>query len=79
VREVIVYSRRGCHLCEQLIDEIEPLLRGRAKLLVRNVDTEPSWAEAYGWDIPVVVFAGTEVCRHKLDRAALQAALSSDM
>jgi thioredoxin reductase (NADPH) len=77
VREVIVYSRRGCHLCEQLIDEIEPLLRGRAALRVRDVDTEPSWADAYGWDIPVVFIDGAELCRHRLDRAALQSALDS--
>jgi thioredoxin reductase (NADPH) len=78
VREVIVYSRRGCHLCEQLIDELEPLLRGHARLLVRDVDADHAWAEAYGWDIPVVVVEGTEVCRHQLDRIALQAALGRE-
>ena len=77
MREVIVYSRRGCHLCEQLIDEVEPLLRGRASLVVRDIDTDPSWVEAYGLDIPIVYIGAQEICRHQLNRAALNTALAT--
>ena len=79
MREVIVYSRRGCHLCEQLIDEVEPLLRGRASLVVRDVDADPAWAAAYGLDIPLLFLGAEEVCRHRLDRSALQSALAKDV
>lgn len=77
MREVIVYSRRGCHLCELLIDEVEPLVRGRAVVTVRDVDTHPEWANAFGSDVPVVLVDGFEVCRHRLDRQALLSALAA--
>ena len=31
---ISVYSRQGCHLCEQLIEELLPLIRGRLDLEV---------------------------------------------
>ncbi len=67
----VVYSRRGCHLCEQLLEEIEPLVRGRAALSVRDVDQRPEWREAYGQRVPVVCCDGDEVCQYNLDRRAV--------
>ncbi len=73
---VQIYSRPGCHLCEQLIEEIAPLLRGRARLTVLNVDSRADWQEDYGNRVPVVEIDGRFVCEHKLDRAALHSVLS---
>lgn len=73
---VQIYSRPGCHLCEQLIEEIAPLLRGRARLAVLNVDSRADWQEDYGNRVPVVEIDGRFVCEHKLDRAALHSVLS---
>ncbi len=73
---VQIYSRPGCHLCEQLIEEIAPLLGGRTKLEVFNIDTRPDWQEAYGTRVPVVEIDGGLVCEHRLDRAALHKVLS---
>lgn len=75
MREVLVYSRRGCHLCEELLDEVEPLCRGRASLAVLDVDSAAELREAYGLDIPVLLVDGFEVCRHRLDKSAFLAAL----
>jgi len=75
VREVIVYSRRGCHLCEELIATAEPLCRGRAELIVRDVDTRAEWVDLYGYEVPVLLVDGDEVCRHRLDETAFRAAL----
>ena len=66
-----VYSRRGCHLCEDLLAELEPLLRGRAAVKVVDIDGDPSLAMQYGVSIPVVCAGGRELCRHVLDRAAV--------
>ena len=71
-----VYSRPGCHLCEQLIEEIAPLLRGRARLEVLNIDSRPEWQEEYGARVPVVEIDGRCICEHRLDRAALHRVLS---
>jgi len=75
VREVIVYSRRGCHLCEVMLQKAEPLCRGLAEIIVRDVDTQAEWADRYGLDVPVLILDGAEVCRHEFDDEAFLAAL----
>ena len=77
MREVLVYSRHGCHLCEVWLTAAEPLCRGPADRIVRDVDTRPEWVEAYGFDVPVLLVDGTEVCRHQLDEQALRDALGN--
>ncbi len=73
---VIVYSRPGCHLCEQLIGELAPLLRGRAELEVRDIDGHGPWERQFGTRIPVVEIAGRVICEFHLDRDAVEEALA---
>ena len=70
-RAFIVYSRRGCHLCEDLIGELEPLLSGRGRLEIRDVDDNPDWVREYGLRVPVVVCDDDEICQYNLDRQAV--------
>jgi hypothetical protein len=69
VLEFVIYSRRGCHLCEEMLEEIEPLCRGKASLVVRDVDENAEWAERYGIYVPVLYVDETEICRYQLDRS----------
>ncbi len=73
--KIRVYSRPGCHLCELLIDELLPLIRGRLDLEVLNIDTRPEWTERYGIRIPVVEYAGRTLCQYHLDAAAIRSVL----
>ncbi len=66
-----VFSRRGCHLCEDLLAELEPLLRGQAIIEVVDIETDPALIERYGVSIPVVCAGERELCRHTLDRPAV--------
>ncbi|HSG96406.1 MAG TPA: glutaredoxin family protein [Woeseiaceae bacterium] len=66
-----VYSRQGCHLCDQLLEELLPMIRGRLELEIRDIDTNPAWHERFWEDIPVVEFEGRVICRHFLDRDAI--------
>ena len=74
---LIVYSRPGCHLCEKLIEELLPLIRGRAELEVVNIDTRADWTKAYGSLIPLVELNGHALCHYHLDRDAVVAALDA--
>lgn len=67
----VVYSRRGCHLCELLLEQLEPLLHGRAGLEVRDVDEDPDWQAEYHERVPVVVCDGELICQYNLDRQAV--------
>jgi hypothetical protein len=69
--EIRVYSRPGCHLCEQLVEELLPLIRGRLELEVIDIDTRAEYASKYGMRIPVVEYDGHTVCQHTLDKERL--------
>lgn len=71
-----LYSRPGCHLCEQLLEEVLPLLRGRAAIEVINIDEDAELQQRFGTRIPVLALADTIVCEARLDLVALQAALA---
>lgn len=77
MREFVVYSRRGCHLCDDMLEALEPLCRGRASLIVRDVDTREEWAAAYGVYVPVLFADGQEISRYQMDREAVIALLAS--
>jgi len=72
-RLITVYSRRGCHLCEDLLAELESWLRGRARIRVVDVDGDEALREAYGLRVPVVCAGDLELCQYRLDRARVQA------
>ena len=69
--ELVVYSRRGCHLCELLLGELESLVRGKANICVRDVDDSPEWQATYGERVPVVCCNGNEICHYHLDKVAV--------
>ena len=71
-----VYSRRGCHLCELLIEELLELLQGRMELRIHDIDTREDWRQEYDTRIPVVKYDGEFICQYHLDREALAKILS---
>ena len=69
--EFIVYSRQECHLCEILLEELGLLVRGRAQIVVRDVDADPAWIARYSDRVPVVCCDGAVICQYNLDRQAV--------
>ena len=72
-----VYSRRGCHLCELLIEELLPLIDGRMELEVCDIDTREDWRQEYDTRVPVVLYDGDVICQYHLDREALARTLGN--
>jgi hypothetical protein len=67
-----VYSRNYCHLCEEMITGLRLLQAGfRFELEIVDVDQDPELDRCYGEQVPVLVHAGDEICRHRLDAAVL--------
>ncbi|MGH8529078.1 MAG: glutaredoxin family protein [Nevskiales bacterium] len=79
VVELVLYSRLGCHLCEQMQAELAELGAELAfALRVEDVDRNAAWRAAYGNEIPVLTTVdGREICRHVLDPGALRAYLAA--
>ncbi len=78
MREIVVYSRRGCHPCEVLIEALLPLVRNRAEVSVQDVDSRPEWRDEYGLRVPVVEFEGRVLCQFELDADAVLRALAGE-
>ena len=65
--EFILYSRPGCHLCDEMLEELAPLIDGRdASVRVVDVDGNPGLKERYGLRIPVLTLGEEEVCATRL-------------
>jgi hypothetical protein len=71
-----VFSRRGCHLCEIMIEELLPLIRDIAELRVHDIDSRDDWREAYDVRVPVIELNGIVLSEFTLDRGRVLAALS---
>ena len=72
-----LYHRPGCHLCDDMLDELEALCRGRqVSIELVDVDGDPRLGRRFGRDIPVLTAGDREICRHRLDAGAVLAALA---
>ena len=65
--EVILYTRPGCHLCDQAKRAIESADCADAYTLTEvNIETSEQLLDQYRNDIPVITINGIEAFRHKL-------------
>jgi hypothetical protein len=71
-----VYSRRGCHLCDVLVEALLPLVRDRLDVEVRDIDSRDDWRERFDTRIPVVEYRGEVVCQYRLDRPSIESILA---
>jgi len=57
--EVLVYSRSGCHLCEQAHATLEGLkAQAQFELSVALIDGDPELEHQYGEQVPVILING---------------------
>jgi glutaredoxin len=67
-REVTLYTRPGCHLCEEAKTAIAPLLREFAAVLREvNIEKDEALEELYGLDIPVIFIGARKAAKHRVD------------
>lgn len=67
-REVTLYTRPGCHLCEDAKNAILPLLHEfGAKLLEVNIENDSVLEGRYGLDIPVIYVGARKAAKHRVD------------
>lgn len=67
-RDVTLYTRPGCHLCDEAKSVIAPLLREfDAAFREVNIEDDPILKERYGWDIPVIFIGKKKAAKHRVD------------
>jgi hypothetical protein len=77
VRTLSLYSRPGCHLCEELEAELAPLIAGRAVVDVVDISDDPGLERRYGLRIPVLADGDEELSGFPLDRDRLSRYLAT--
>ncbi len=74
--ELTLYTREGCHLCDELRRRLEPWLgSGRFRLVTRDVDSDPDWFQRFDTRVPVLMAGERHLCDYVLDEDALRALL----
>jgi hypothetical protein len=68
-----VLSRPGCHLCDEMVAELVPLVAGRARIEVVDISEDESLSACYGLKIPVLKYGDKELSRYRLDRERVAA------
>jgi glutaredoxin len=66
--DVTLYTRPGCHLCEEAKAQIDPLLRrAGARLREVNIDADSALRALYDYDVPVILLGARKVVKHRVD------------
>jgi len=77
--EVILYSRPGCHLCDEMKEEIAKANCAELYTLKEiNIENDPVLLARYKFDIPVLLIDGVEMFRHRLRAKEFRTKLFSD-
>ncbi len=70
---VDIYSRPGCHLCDEAKDVIERVRRRYPFVLsVVNVEADPALESAYGMEIPVITINGNKAFKYRVEEAEFE-------
>ena len=65
---VIVYSRPGCHLCDEAKHAIDSSgISDRFTFAEVNIESDRELLRKYQYDIPVVTIDGVEAFRHRVN------------
>jgi glutaredoxin len=76
-RDVTIYSRPGCHLCEEAKTRLAPLLEEfGARLTEINIDEDAQLRALYGYDVPVIFLGTRKVAKHRVDLAQFRRLLA---
>jgi glutaredoxin len=70
---ITLYTRPGCHLCEEAKAEMTPvLLEFGATLREINIDADPNLREQFNLDVPVLFLGEKKIAKHRVDLQQLR-------
>jgi hypothetical protein len=70
---LVVVSREGCGLCEDMLQALAELERdpGLPPITVIDVDSDPELTRQYGLKVPVLLLDGSVICHYTLNSQEL--------
>ena len=77
-QQLTVYTRRGCHLCSDMMQALESLRPELGfQLLEIDIDADPGLRRRYDTRVPVLTAGEVEICYYFLEEDRLRAHLRS--
>jgi hypothetical protein len=69
---VTLYSRPGCHLCDEMNAVVAKVAR-RIPMSIGEIDitTDPALERQYGEEIPVLMIDGSKAAKYRIDEQTL--------
>jgi glutaredoxin len=78
MRQVTLFTRPGCHLCDRVLEVIQQVARRhRFHLEIRDIEKSADDLDRFAAAIPVVEVDGREIARFRLTAYDLEAALEN--
>lgn len=75
-RDLTIYSRRGCHLCDEMKKQVAPLVaKFKANLREVDIDSDPILRQRYNEEVPVLFLGSRKVAKYSVDIEQLRAQL----
>jgi glutaredoxin len=68
-----IYTKPGCHLCDEMKVVVQRVLRGRDQISLEEIDVsnDPALVERYGLEIPVLMIEGKKVAKYRVTEEQL--------
>jgi glutaredoxin len=68
-----IYSKPGCHLCDEMKAVVRGAIAERSDLSLEEIDisTDPDLLSRYGVEIPVLMIDGRKSAKYRVTRAEL--------
>ena len=76
---VDIYSRPGCHLCDDMKAVVKQVVRdvdGSASINEVDISTDPALEALYGIEIPVLMIDGKKAAKYRVTEDALKKMLA---
>jgi glutaredoxin len=76
---ITLYSRPGCHLCDEMKAVVARAIAARPDVAVTEIDisTDPSLEAQYGLEIPVLLIQGRKVAKYRVEEGAVRRAIDA--
>ena len=78
MKELIVYSRQGCHLCEDMLETLAVFAPELGcSMVVYDVDEDTALFDRFNALVPIVYYKDREVMRYFFELETLRQALQT--
>jgi hypothetical protein len=67
-----IYSRPGCHLCDEMKAVVKRVVHDRASIEEVDISTDAALEALYGVEIPVLLIDGKKAAKYRIEEGVLR-------